>query len=140
MANQNDRSRRPTASLFIGGTNTNAFASGGTSGTAIIITNLTGPDFLVSAFTFMYKTGQDEAEIELVDVQRNRPIVLGNTQFCTVGAVKGTTQAVVLPRQKLESPFIIKSGQSVNLNVRNNSATNIVARDLALTLYGKQFI
>lgn len=138
MADQAKRSNRETASLFIGGTNTNAFASGGTSGTAIIITNLTGPNFLVTAFTFLYKTGQDEAEVELVDVQRNRPIVLGNTQFCTVGAVKGT--AIVLPRQKIESPFIIKSGQSVNLNVRNTSGTNIAARDLALTLYGKQFI
>lgn len=130
--------KRPSISLLIGSTNTGAFASGGASGLAISITNITGPDFLITAFTFLYKTGQDEAELELIDVQQNRPIILGSTQFCTVGAVKGS--AIVLPRLKLETPFIIKSGQRVDLNIRNNSATNIVARDLALTLYGKQFI
>lgn len=130
--------KRPTASLLIGNTNTATFAAGGASGLAISITNLTGPDFLITAFSFLYKTGQDEAELELVDVQQNRPIILGSTQFCSVGAVKGS--AIVLPRLKLETPFIIKSGQRVDLNVRNNSTTNIIARDLSLTLYGKQYI
>lgn len=138
MNAQQQANRPPSASLFLGGTNSSTFVASTGSGEAIRITNLTGPDFLITSFSLLYKTGQDNAQCELIDVQKNRPIIIGNVQICTIGAVKGT--AIVLPRMKLETPFVLKSGQIVVLNIRNTSLTQIDPGDLALTLNGKQFI
>lgn len=122
--------------LYIGNENASAISASTGYSLALTITHNAGSPMLVTGFHLVYLDNTlDRVPVIINDAQRNRQIVTGNSPLCTIGVRRG--QTVVAPFQKIK-PFILYSGQSVQLSVLNNTGGNIAIGALSLTLYGFQ--
>lgn len=122
--------------LIIGDRNTSVISSGSNT-LALRVTHNQGSDFCIEAFRISYASGQEECLVRVVDTQHNRDVITSNTEICTVGVLQTNSPGYNNGFIKI-APFVIKSGQSVELYINNTTAGNISVGDLSLALYGFQ--
>lgn len=116
--------------------------SNGSNTLAIQITHSAGEDFVIEGFDVQYNaatvTNLDEAKIRLYDAQRNRDIITPNTPIGMIGTRR--TNSKIVPYNKLHDPIILKSGQSIQLYINNQTGSAIAAKDISLALFGYQVV
>lgn len=122
--------------LMIGDRNASVIASGANT-LGVRVTHNQGADFCIEAFRISYASGQEEILVRLVDTQHNRDVITSNTEICTVGVLQTNSPGYNNGFIKI-APFVIKTGQSVELYVNNTTAGSIAVGDLGVTLYGFQ--
>lgn len=122
--------------LIIGDRNTSAITAGSNT-LGVRVTHNQGSDFCIEAFRISYASGQEEILVRLVDTQHNRDVITSNTEINTVGVLQTNSPGYNNGFIKI-APFVIKTGQSVELYVNNTTAGSINVGDIGLTLYGFQ--
>lgn len=122
--------------MFFGGTNTDTFNAGDV-GNLIRITQKIGSDFYIQKLLFRYASGQDNVVLQGIDVEDNRPFILGNTQLCMMGQVKGAANPLRLPYIDLPGEIVLRTGQSIDFDVTETGVV-INPGDIGVILWGYQ--
>jgi len=132
------QAQRPTATIILGDRNTSAISSTATGETlAVEVTFNSGIEMIVEGFQVLYNGNKESALIRIYDTMRNRDMVSGNTQLGTIGYKRGTV--LLQPYIKIR-PLSLRTGQSVQLRLTNNTGSTIAINDLGLSLFGYQFV
>lgn len=135
---QAQQNKRPIATIILGDRNTSAISSTATGETlAIEVTFNSGMEMIVEGFQVLYNGNIESSLIRIYDTMRNRDLVSGNTQLGTIGYKRGTV--LLQPYVKIR-PLSLRTGQSVQLRITNNTGLNISINDLGLTLFGYQYV
>lgn len=100
------------------------------------ITNNVGADFLVCSLLFCYDVTYSKLLIEVKNTQQNRMLITGNTQLGNLG-VANTTKSMVGGELEIV-PFILSSGQFVQVYATNTLGVSVPSKSICLTLKGLQ--
>ena len=122
--------------MLFAGVNSDTFAAGDT-GNMIRIQQKIGSDFFITHFMFRYASTQDQVQVNVIDVEDNRPFMLGDLQLCLVGQVKGANNPLQLPFIPLPGEIRLVTGQSIDVQLIDTTVA-INPGDVALLLYGYQ--
>lgn len=130
--------KRPIATIILGDRNTSAISSTATGETlAVEVTFNSGMEMVVEGFQVLFNGNIESALIRIYDTMRNRDLVTGNCQLGTIGYKRGTV--LLQPYVKIR-PLSLRTGQSVQLRITNNTGSNIAINDLGLSLFGYQYV
>ena len=113
------------ASTIAANTNTKVFE----------ITNNVGADMHVLGLMIRYPATFDSCILSVLNTQRNRPVFSGSTTLGTVGVSSAlSSQVSIMPIV----PFVLTSGNFVDVLLNNNTSNIFPVRGLLLSLYGLQ--
>lgn len=135
---QAQTNQRPVATIILGDRNLSAIPSTATGETlAVEVTFNSGIEMVIEGFQVLYNGNIESALVRIYDTMRNRDMVSGNTQLGTIGYKRGTV--LLQPYIKVR-PISLRTGQSIQLRITNNTGLNIAINDLGLSLFGYQFV
>ena len=120
---------------ILGNENGSAIADAST-GLAFEITNNIGDDILVTSLSLGFDVAYTKALIEIKNTQQNRFIVSGSVQLGAIGT-PNTTKSTCNSELEIV-PFILKSGQYVQVFISNSLGVSIPAKSISLSLNGLQ--
>lgn len=99
------------------------------------ITNNVGSDVHVLGLSIRYSATFDSCILNVLNTQRNKPILSGSTALGSIGVSSALcNQIAILPIV----PFILTSGNFVDVILNNNTANIYPIRGLLVSLYGLQ--
>jgi hypothetical protein len=106
------------------------------SGLIFEITNNVGSDILICSLLFCFDVTYSKLSIEVKNTQQNRMLISGNTQLGNLG-VANTTKSMLGGELEIV-PFILSSGQFIQIFASNTLGVSVPAKSICLTVKGMQ--
>lgn len=131
--------------LWQGAVNTSAIPVSSTNALAVTLTHNAGSPWVVEKFALSFNgatPAQAGALVQLSDSQRSRFFVQGQISLGAIGFPRSASGALAVApilANPLKYPFVLQSGQSVQLVITTDASTSFVANDLCLYMYGYQW-